>query len=270
MKREKEAYILGTDSVELWRLGFQHQVWSGEARRGWKIAGFNKGQKILDLGSGPGFCSTELAYICGPEGKVTAIDRSQNYITHLDRLSDLQGLNIETICADFDQMQLLDEHYDRIYCRWAMAWVGDLNPVLSKLYKALKPGGKVVFHEYYKFSTLHIEPLSPALATAIEAIKKSYAQMESNINIGKKLPGLLSENGFKVSSMREMNKLATPQDLAWNWPKTFFQIYLPKLIEMGLMTEEEKDKALVDFDSVEEIPGVQLMGPSMVEVIAEK
>ena len=53
--KEKEAYILGTDSDELHRLGIQHQVWASEAQAGWKAAGINRGDTILDLGSGPGF-----------------------------------------------------------------------------------------------------------------------------------------------------------------------------------------------------------------------
>lgn len=31
---EENAYILGTEREELYRLGLQHQVWSGETRKG--------------------------------------------------------------------------------------------------------------------------------------------------------------------------------------------------------------------------------------------
>ncbi|NND52580.1 MAG: SAM-dependent methyltransferase, partial [Flavobacteriaceae bacterium] len=42
--KEQDAYILGTDTEELHRLGIQHQVWASEAQLGWKLAHFNAGQ----------------------------------------------------------------------------------------------------------------------------------------------------------------------------------------------------------------------------------
>lgn len=73
---EKE-YILGTtEKAELHRRGIQHQVWASETCAGWKLAGFGNGQTILDLGCGRGFCTRDLAYIVGEEGKVIGVDKS--------------------------------------------------------------------------------------------------------------------------------------------------------------------------------------------------
>lgn len=270
MSTEEQAYILGTDKEELWRLGFQHQVWSEEARKAWNLAQFTKGDHLLDLGSGPGFCTIEMAYICGEEGKVTAVDKSRNYIDHLSQIAALQHLQIDKHCCDFDEMVLPQEYYDGAYCRWAMAWISNHKEVIDKVVQALKPGGRFVLQEYFNFSSLHIEPELPGLKVAIDAISKSYEQMDGNIDIGKKLPALLEEAGLKVVGVRELNKIGTPRDLVWHWPKTFFKIYLPKLVDMGLITTEEVHIALADFDKVEQMLGAQLMGPSMIEIIAEK
>ena len=75
---ENNAYILGTDAQELHRLGIQHQVWASQAHKGWKLANFRAGQTLLDLGSGPGFCSKELAYLTGKSGKVIAVDTTNS------------------------------------------------------------------------------------------------------------------------------------------------------------------------------------------------
>jgi ubiquinone/menaquinone biosynthesis C-methylase UbiE len=78
--KEQDAYILGTDTQELHRLGVQHQVWAEEAQHGWQLAKFRAGQTLLDLGCGPGFCTKELAYIAGETGKIIGVDLSPNYI----------------------------------------------------------------------------------------------------------------------------------------------------------------------------------------------
>ena len=87
--QENNAYILGTDIEELQRLGLQHQVWASEAQQGWRNAGFSKGMTILDLGSGPGFCSRELAKIVGHSGKVIAVDKSEAYINYIEESNKL-------------------------------------------------------------------------------------------------------------------------------------------------------------------------------------
>ena len=137
-EQERNAYILGTETAELHRLGLQHQVWASEAIKGWELAGFTAGHTLLDLGCGPGFCTTELAYITGEDGKVIGIDKSELYINFLNRVVQQFSLNIETQCTDFDTMQLHTNSLDGVYSRWAFAWIPNPQEIIAKLYKALK------------------------------------------------------------------------------------------------------------------------------------
>ena len=82
---DKKSYILGTDQEELKRLKIQHDVWSSETLKGWSLAGFKSGDVILDLGSGPGYCTQELAGIVGTSGKVIGVDRSESFINYLEQ-----------------------------------------------------------------------------------------------------------------------------------------------------------------------------------------
>jgi len=161
MSKEKNAYILGTEKEELHRLGIQHQVWAGEARRGWELAEFSSGQRLLDLGCGPGFCTSELAYIVGREGEVVAIDKSEGYIRFLDQIVALHGLNVHTMASDFNDMDLPENSLDGAYCRWALAWLPNPEEIMEKVKKALKPGGAFVIHEYYDWSIFQTEPSLP-------------------------------------------------------------------------------------------------------------
>jgi len=270
MTQEKNAYILGTDVAELHRLGFQHQVWSEEARKAWAFAQFGMGQTILDFGCGPGFCTQELAYMVGPAGKVVGLDKSQKYIDHLDKVAKQQGLNVQTICSDFDSAMLPNESLDGIYDRWALAWVPNPEAIVEKLAKALKPGGTLIAHEYYDWSTFQFEPHMEDLSKGIKAAIKGWDEMEGDINIGKRLPAIFYNAGLEVIRTRPMVKIATPEDLSWQWPKTFFEIYLPKLSAMGYLTKDEVEAALSDFEELEFIEGSSLFCPTMYEIIAVK
>ncbi len=267
---EKNAYILGTDREELWRLGYQHQVWSGEARRGWEIAGFSIGQTILDLGCGPGFCTQELGYLVGEKGKVIGVDKSEIYIKYLDEIAQFHQLNIETQGCDFNDMKLAPNSLDGAYCRWAMAWIPNPEEIITKVIQALKPGGRFVIHEYYDWSTFQTQPEFPNLKEGIFQALSSFDNGIGNINIGKNVSEIFERNGLTIHHTRPLNKMAKPNDIVWHWPKTFLRIYLPKVAEMGKIDMETAKKAMDEFELLEKIPGATIFTPSMIEVIGEK
>ncbi len=270
MSEENNAYILGTETAELHRLGLQHQVWASEACKGWELAGFTQGQTILDLGCGPGFCSTELAYITGTAGKVIGIDKSPSFIEFLDSVSTQYNLNITTQCTDFDAMVLADNSLDGVYARWAFAWISNPEVILRKLHKALKRGGVVVTHEYFDWLTFQTEPSLAGLNKGISAALQSLKDQPGNVNIGRKLPRLFENTGFEVIGTRPMTKMAIAKDITWHWPKSFLHIYLPKLVESGYLTTTEVRAALHDFDILEKQAGATILCPQMQEVIARK
>lgn len=269
MSQEEIEYVLGTEKAELFRLGVQHQVWSSEARKAYDIAEFSAGQTILDLGSGPGYCSTELAYIVGQEGKVIAVDLSQNYIDVLNKKAKHEGLNIDARCTSFDDMKLNDHSIDGIYDRWALAWISNPEEIIEKIVKAMAPGAVFVAHEYYNWMTFQTEPELPAINRATAQAFKSMMDNGGNMNVGRQLPQLFFDAGLEVVSIRPMVKLATPDSLAWQWPKTFFEVYLPKLVP-AYLSAKEVEEALYDLQDLEDTDGSTIFCPSMVEVVAIK
>jgi len=268
--KEKNAYILGTDREELRRLGYQHQVWSSEARRGWEIAGFSMGDELLDLGCGPGFCTQELGYLVGTKGKVIGIDKSESYIQYLDEIATFHNLNIETQACDFNDMELSSNSLDGAYCRWALAWIPNPHQIIAKVSEALKPGGRFVVQEYYDWSTFQTTPEFPNLKEAIFQALTSFDNGIGEINIGKKTPKLFELSGLSVYHTRPLSKMAKPHDLVWQWPKTFLQIYLPKVVEMGKLKAKVASEAMKEFTLLEKSPGASLLAPAMIEVIGEK
>ena len=269
MTKEANEYILGTNSDELHRLGLQHQVWASEAHTGWEIAGFSAGDTLLDLGSGPGFCSTELAYIVGDQGEIIAVDKSKNYINFIQQTSDLHSLNIEAICSDFDDLKLIKNTLDGMYCRWALAWISNPREVLEKVYAALKPGGKMVIQEYFDWSTHQTIPNYAHLDRAIASCLKSFKDQPGDIDVGKELPSILTEMGMEIST-RPLAKFARPDDQIWQWPKSFYEIYFPKLAEMNYLSAKEVNLALEEFRELEKNKVAHLFCPTLIEVVATK
>lgn len=267
---EENAYILGTDADELFRLGVQHQVWASEAHKGWTSAGFTAGDTLLDLGCGPGFCTKELAFIAGKSGKVIGIDKSKYYIDFIKQIAKTYGLNINAIEADFTDMKLDSSSIDGAYCRWAFAWISNTDVILQKVYDALKPGGRFVIHEYFNWMTHQTVPAYPALNKCIEACFNSFENFGGRVNIGRDIPELAGSIGYSVRSTRPMYKMARKHDLAWQWPITFYHTYFHKLVAMGDLTNEEVSAGFEDLKALESNPQALISCPTMVEIIIEK
>ena len=267
---EVNEYILGTDKEELIRLELQHKVWSSEAKRGWDLAQFRSGQTILDLGCGPGYCVRELAHIVGENGKVIGVDRSNTFINHLDQIKESTQLPIETILDDFDFLSLESESLDAMYCRWALGWISNPKEILNKIKYALKPKGRMVIQEYFNWSLHHTNPERPALKKAIDAALKSFKDSEFEIDIGSYLHQYFDEIDMKVIHARLISKLGTPGSLTWEWPKTFYYSYFPRLVKMGYINNQDYENAKKDILELENIPYATLCCPLVVEVIAEK
>ncbi|MDH3796439.1 MAG: hypothetical protein OER83_06165, partial [Flavobacteriaceae bacterium] len=142
--------------------------------------------------------------------------------------------------------------------------------ILQKVYQALKPGGRMVIHEYYDWSTLQTEPDMPALMTGIRAALKSFKDSEGEIDIGRELPARLSQMGMKIINTRPMSKIATPGNVTWQWPKSFFYSYFPRLVPMNFLSETEVEAALSEMETLENTVGASICTPLMFEVIAEK
>lgn len=266
---QEKQYVLGTERAELHRLGLQHQVWAAEARRGWELGGFRNGHTLLDLGCGPGFCTLELAYLAGEQGKVIGVDFAANYIDFLQKQSDLHGLNISVQHSSFEDMQLEPNSLDGVFCRWALAWVSDPEAVLAKVKAALKPGGRMVIQEYFHWPVFQTEPQFPHLNKGIAAAYRSMKEQAGDIDVGRHIPAMAARLGMKVLHTRPIGKMAGPSELTWHWPYSFLHIYLPKIAERGLLSSEEVAAALADLETLSAMPEARILCPVVIEVVLE-
>ena len=56
----------------------------------------------------------------------------------------------------------------------------------------------------------------------------------------------------------------------WQWPTTFIEIYLPRLIEMGRIDQEFADKVRADLANAEANLNAVMITPLVLEIVAEK
>jgi ubiquinone/menaquinone biosynthesis C-methylase UbiE len=271
MRREEKEYVLGTDGAELERLGLQHQLWLAQAAAIWERAGFRRGQRILDVGCGPGFAALDLAERLGPGGQIVAVDISRRFLAHLEQLAKVRGLtNIRTALSSVERLVIRESGFDGAYARWVLCFVRRPAAVLREVARRLKRGGTFVIQDYYRYENITIAPQSEVFRRVFRAVHQSWQARGGDPDIGCRLPGLLERAGFEVKEVAPIVRLARPGSPLWDWPDTFFDIYLPTLVKARFISATEERAFRREWARRSRDSGAFFTSPPMVEIIAVK
>ncbi|MFB3077803.1 MAG: class I SAM-dependent methyltransferase, partial [Lysobacterales bacterium] len=105
--------------------------------------GAQPGQRILDVSTGIGEPAVTLAGIVGPEGSVVATDQSAGMLAVAAERIKKEGLsNIELVEVDTEVLDLPEDEFDGVACRWGLMFLPDLQAGLQAIRMSLKPGAK--------------------------------------------------------------------------------------------------------------------------------
>jgi ubiquinone/menaquinone biosynthesis C-methylase UbiE len=267
---ESNAYVLGTHEAERRRLGLQHQLWAGPTVAAWERAAFGPGQRLLDLGCGPGYATFELARLVGPDGSVLAVDRSSRFIDHVRREAGARGVeNIRAEVMDVAELRLPPGSLDGCFARWVFSFLADPVATVVGLARALRPGGRLVVIDYSHYQGFLIAPPSPLSRRVIAAIHAAISA-QGDPDVGGTLPSVMAGEGLEIRSVRPVVRSARPSDPLWHWPGSFFETFLPALVAGGGLDEEDRRAFMAEWNALAGDPGAYLLTPPIVEIIATR
>jgi ubiquinone/menaquinone biosynthesis C-methylase UbiE len=116
------------------------------------------GERVLDVGCGPGFYCVEVLEDVGPSGSVVGVDSSAAMLTLAARRC--AGFdNIELKEADATALPVEDCGFDAAISVQVQEYVRDIDAGLAELHRALRPGGRVVVFDIdWETLSIHSEP----------------------------------------------------------------------------------------------------------------
>lgn len=104
--------------------------------------GIQPGERVLELGPGPGAFTVDAARRVGPEGRLVAVDIQPKMIEQLRRRLDGTGLaNVEAHIASAYEMPLDSESINRAFLVTVLPEIPNRGLALAELRRVLKPGG---------------------------------------------------------------------------------------------------------------------------------
>ena len=198
------------------------------------------GNHILDIGCGTGFLTYDMARLTGEQGKVTAIDISDDMVANtLSRCEDLDQVSAQT--GDICNLAADDGTMDVVTCTQVLLYVKEVEKAIEEMHRALKPGGRIAVLE-----TDWRGMVMSGNAEITEKIIQAWDQTVASPNLPPRLPGLLRRQGFvgvRSEAIPLLNTSYSPSafstnSLTWMAKKAFQRGFISN--EQGIEWVEEQ------------------------------
>ena len=152
---EKARKVAGVFDSVASQYDLMNDLMSLGAHRLWKrfaisMSGVRAGDWVLDLAGGTGDLSSRLLPLVGPKGWVVLSDINASMLNEGRRRLIDEGAvgNIAYAQIDAEQLPFADNTFDCITIGFGLRNVTDKDRALASMYRALKPGGRVVILEF--------------------------------------------------------------------------------------------------------------------------
>lgn len=126
-----------------------HRLWK---RFTIDCAGVRPGQKILDLAGGTGDLTAKFSRLVGESGEVILADINDSMLKVGREKLRNKGLvnNIRYVQANAENLPFPDNYFDLITIGFGLRNVTHKDQALASMYRALKPGGRLLVLEFSK------------------------------------------------------------------------------------------------------------------------
>lgn len=114
-----------------------------------KACEIKPGQRIADVGAGTGFYSRLLAKRTGWDGWVYSVDISPKFLQHIAKRATADGIeNLTTVLGTDVSIRLPPESVDLVFVCDTYHHFESPDQSLASIYRALKPGGRLVLIDF--------------------------------------------------------------------------------------------------------------------------
>lgn len=120
--------------------------------------GLKEGMAVADVGAGTGLFTRMFSPLVGAKGKVYAVDISDEFVTHVERLAQQQKLeNVVGVVCKADSVELPPNSVDLVFICDTYHHFEFPHKTMRSIHKALKPRGQVVLIDFHRIKGVSSE-----------------------------------------------------------------------------------------------------------------
>lgn len=206
--------------------------------------GINYAKQILDVGCGPGFVIEKILEL-NNDAFVTGIDLNADFIEQAKHLLSDKKDRINLFARNALNTEFSNDSFDFAYARIIFQHLSEPVQLAKELWRILKPEGKIVILDVDEDIQGFNDPKLPFEDEMEQRSKKYRESFTSNRKIGRNLPRILKQAGFKHINF---DVITIHSDITGfePWKQFLDPVYLEPVtkaaIQAGLLTKEEAEE----------------------------
>lgn len=174
-----------------------------------QFAKINKGDTVIDLGSGAGNDVFIARHETGETGKVIGIDFTPAMIGKARKNAEARGFNnVEFRLGDIEDMPVTSNVANVVISNCVLNLVPNKHKVISEIYRVLKPGG------HFSISDI---VLNGSLPDKWKTVAELYAGCISGAIQREEYLNIIKEAGFTDITLQKEKNIVLPDDVLANY-----------------------------------------------------
>lgn len=206
-----------------------------------KALALKRGERVLDVGSGPGLLAYDIAASVGPEGRVCGIDISEDMLAMSRRRCAEQPWT-EFQRSDATHLPCPDDAFDAAVSTQVYEYVADIPAALSELYRVMRPGGRVLILDT-DYGSLVIHSGNTA---RMERVLSAWSEHFIHADLPRALSRHLREAGFTIWQ-RDVIPMFNPEYHENTYGKRLLEIMASFAVGRRGVSRQEADAWLAEF-----------------------
>lgn len=171
-----------------------HSVRTAADSAAYLLPHLRSGMDLLDVGSGPGTITADLAEAVAP-GTVTAVEATESAMDLTRATFAARGLDVRCAVTDVHRLDLPDDSFDVVHAHQVLQHVGDPVQALREMKRVCRPGGIVAARDadYAGFTWF---PQLPELDRWLELYRRAARANGGEPDAGRRMPAWARTAGF--------------------------------------------------------------------------
>jgi arsenite methyltransferase len=154
------------------------------------------GERVLDVGTGPGLLAASMADAVGPSGRVCGVDISENVLA-IARQRTASHPTIELRVADAARLPYPDGTFDVGVSTQVYEYVREVEAALQELSRVLRPGGRALIVDTDWASIVWHSSDDERMANVLAA----WDEHAAHPHLPRRLAPMLGRFGFRVDQI---------------------------------------------------------------------
>jgi arsenite methyltransferase len=195
--------------------------------------GARAGDRVLDVGCGPGFYVTEMLEVVGRGGSIVGVDGSADMLAVAAKRAQGHD-NVEFHEADATSLPVPDASFDRAIAVQVLEYVRDIPAALAELRRTLRPGGRVLVWDV-DWATVSWRASDGEL---MKRVLSAWDKHLTHPSLPRELAPRLRDAGFEHIQM-DAHPFATTQLIPDAYGGSLVPLLEHYVVEQGGMSQQE-------------------------------